>query len=139
MLSYNAPTRNPLTHNFIYRSAVPIGRFRVRYGGAFCRAGDMVGEAVIDPTLPFDNQFCCDALRIFTQPYGNVPRWIFRQICLCSPTRSSNSLHIAALHFGRDWPKAGNSHFATILVIKLKADLNPEDFSVVVVSYLLND
>ena len=36
-------------------------------------------------------------------------------------------------------PTAGNSHFATILVIKLKADLNPKNFSVIVVSYLLND
>jgi len=35
--------------------------------------------------------------------------------------------------------QAGNSHFATILVIKLKADLNPKDFSVIVVSYVLND
>jgi hypothetical protein len=32
---------------------------------------------------------------------------------------------------------AGNSHFATILVIKLKADLNPKDLSVIVVSYVL--
>jgi len=38
-----------------------------------------------------------------------------------------------------DDPKAGNSHFATILVIKLKADLNPKDLSVIVVSYVLKD
>jgi hypothetical protein len=44
------PLAIPLTHNFIYLSAVPIGRFRVRYGGSFCRAGYMIGEAVIDPT-----------------------------------------------------------------------------------------
>jgi hypothetical protein len=41
--------------------------------------------------------------------------------------------------FVRSRPKAGNSHFATILVIKLKADLNPKDLSIIVVSYLLND
>jgi hypothetical protein len=40
---------------------------------------------------------------------------------------------------GRLCPKAGNSHFATILVIKLKADLNPKDLSIILVSYLLND
>ena len=33
----------------------------------------------------------------------------------------------------------GDSHFATILLIRLKADLNPKDLSVIVVSYVLND
>jgi hypothetical protein len=54
------PLENPLTHNFIYLSAVPIGRFRVRYGGSFCRAGYMIGKAVIDP------------LRTSVEPLPNV-------------------------------------------------------------------
>ena len=44
------------------------------------------------------------------------------------------ALHMSA--FGKaDMPvctaNAGNSHFVTIPVIKLKADLNPKDFSVI--------
>ena len=40
---------------------------------------------------------------------------------------------------GRGRAKIGHSHFAPILVIKLKADLNPKDLAVIVVGYLLND
>jgi hypothetical protein len=47
----------------------------------------------------------------------------------------------SALHL-RCAPEPDNSHFShstSILAIKSKSDLNPKDFSVIVVSYVLND